>query len=180
MHMESLACAEGTKSYKSFCSLLFLAGKKGKPLACNSRERTFESYVKFLEEHTNVSLESAAEEFYPQYCEVNSVPALVEELRQAAMIQETLGDMGRSPGSTLVVQKDMDAGQELGDPNVHSSVAITPIADAIREDETHLAAAPEPSPQLQRHRDRETRKFATSGIVWRRVAVWRSCMSSSF
>ena len=62
---------------------LFLAGKKGKPLACNSRERTFESqphaarnrtkpherrkaelrsYVKILEEHTNVSLESAAEE----------------------------------------------------------------------------------------------------------------------
>eukprot|EP00434_Breviolum_minutum_P000361 symbB.v1.2.000304.t1/scaffold6.1/size569917/7 len=67
---------------------LFLAGKKGKPLACNSRERTFESYVKFLEEHTSVSLESAAEEFYPQYCEVHSVPALVEELRQAAMIQE--------------------------------------------------------------------------------------------
>ena len=31
---------------------------------------------------------SSCEEFYPQYCEVNSVPALVEELRQAAMIQE--------------------------------------------------------------------------------------------
>jgi hypothetical protein len=35
----------------------------------------------------------------------NEVPALVEELRQAAMIQETWGDMGRRPGSTLVVYK---------------------------------------------------------------------------
>ncbi|CAJ1458515.1 unnamed protein product, partial [Effrenium voratum] len=49
---------------KSQNNVLFLAGKKGKPLACNSRERTFESYVKILEEHTNVSLESAAEELF--------------------------------------------------------------------------------------------------------------------
>jgi hypothetical protein len=85
--MESLTCAEGTKSYKCFCSILlplpphadrpttlrpwhdmtckfsrslpvvwdpplrlFLAGKKGKPLACNSRERTFESDSQRLSE----------------------------------------------------------------------------------------------------------------------------------
>lgn len=122
---------------------LFLAGKKGKPLACNSRERTFESYVKFLEEHTNVSLESAAEDFYPQYCELHGVPALVDELRQAAMIQELKLMQWRRPPTQALASFLYSY---LLDPNVHSTVAITPLADASPEDANQLAPTPEQSP----------------------------------
>eukprot|EP00930_Biecheleria_cincta_P027556 TRINITY_DN19334_c0_g1_i1.p1 TRINITY_DN19334_c0_g1~~TRINITY_DN19334_c0_g1_i1.p1 ORF type:complete len:4939 (-),score=993.22 TRINITY_DN19334_c0_g1_i1:298-13221(-) len=107
---------------------LFLAGKKGKPLACNSRERTFESYLKFLEEHTGVSLESAAEDFYPTYCEANGVAELVAELRQAAMIQDLKLMQWRTPPLQALASFLFTY---LLDPNTHSVVAPTPGADPI-------------------------------------------------
>eukprot|EP00931_Biecheleriopsis_adriatica_P032930 TRINITY_DN19156_c0_g1_i1.p1 TRINITY_DN19156_c0_g1~~TRINITY_DN19156_c0_g1_i1.p1 ORF type:complete len:5580 (-),score=1373.58 TRINITY_DN19156_c0_g1_i1:6-15065(-) len=124
---------------------LFLAGKKGKPLACNSRERTFESYVKFLEEHTGVSLASAAEDFYPTYCETNGVPALVDELRQAAMIQDLKIMKWRKPPMQALAAFLY---AYLLDPNLHSSVTITPVADAIPEESAQLAPE-QPGPSSQ-------------------------------
>ncbi|CAE8589057.1 unnamed protein product [Polarella glacialis] len=114
---------------------LFLAGKKGKPLACNSRERTFESYLKFLEEHTGVSLESAAEDFYPTYCETMDVPALVQELRQAAMMQNLRLMQWKTPPLQALAAFLY---AYLLDPSHYSLVTITP--EAIPEDSAQIAA----------------------------------------
>ncbi|CAK0867315.1 unnamed protein product [Prorocentrum cordatum] len=80
---------------------LFLAGKKGSPLTCNT-EKTFEAYVKFLEDHTDVKLADSVEEYYPTYCTSKEVGELIEELRASVMAHDLkLMKSKKSPHSTV-------------------------------------------------------------------------------
>eukprot|EP00927_Polykrikos_kofoidii_P071610 TRINITY_DN6786_c1_g1_i1.p1 TRINITY_DN6786_c1_g1~~TRINITY_DN6786_c1_g1_i1.p1 ORF type:complete len:1717 (-),score=357.88 TRINITY_DN6786_c1_g1_i1:78-5066(-) len=66
---------------------LFMKAKKGTPLTCNT-EKTFEAYSRFIEEHTNITVAEAVDDFYPAYCVEKEVTDLAEELRLAAMTND--------------------------------------------------------------------------------------------